>query len=279
MTGSGGEVTEWGAAGLKCDTIYKTRVNPTAPCRKPSRAAPGLKAGSELPTLGVIGTAPPGTELPLPRRLAGRGLSLQHLEIEIFCSCCCKYFCPFLQPAFSTIVSDADWCLKREGRSVREAQFLEQVTNSQKGQHAAILPFNYVEIYIHVGRYLCLFSSRAGRLGGPPSAPVPRVLLLENHRAASSSHSACLAFFSEWWKNSFSHSSISFPCRVTPLSSSRKVQRKFPPVFSHTDPDVARGVGNSVLRFHHEKHWWIKNRKQPYTAGRWMNVKEKKKLN
>lgn len=35
------------------------------------------------------------------------------------------------------------------------------------------------------------------------------------------------------------------------------------PVFTHTDPDVARAIWNSVLRLHHKKHWWVKNKIKP----------------
>lgn len=143
---------------------------------------------------------------------------------------------------------------------MREAQFLEQVTNSQKGQHAAILPFNYVEIYIsqNVGMWADISAcSHRGQEGweGFPVLQFP-VCCCWRTTGQHPPHTQRALHFSlsderipSVTAAFHSHAGLHL---YRPLE---RCKGNSPPVFSHTDPDVARGVGNSVLRFHHEKHW------------------------
>lgn len=101
-----------------------------------------------------------------------------------------------------------------------------------------------VRIKIYVDRYLRLRPWLAGRLEGPPVVPVSHARLVGSHGAASSSHSACLAFF---WERDEGPSSVMSAFHRSLLRSHAGLKIYCPsawckensPVLSHTDPDVA----------------------------------------
>lgn len=150
---------------------------------------------------------------------------------------------------------------EQRGSAVEKPWFFGKAPKTQQGYHTpTTLPLCYACVYIivYINRCVPLRTSLAGRLEGPHVVPVSCVLSVGSHRAASSSHSACLAFFLwEWWRTFFVVSALHWSL----LRSQAGLKIYCPsawckgnsPVLSHTDPDEAGGVGNSVLRSCHKK--------------------------
>lgn len=139
-------------------------------------------------------------------------------------------------------------------------RFLWKVCNTSKDVTCLQLCPCIMSVYIKIytDRHLCLCTLLAGRLEGLPAVPVSCVLLVERHRAASSSPSACLAFFCEsdegpssvlsafHWSLLRSHAGLKIYCPSV-------WRKENSPVLSHTDLDVAREVGDGALWLCHEK--------------------------
>lgn len=188
-----------GTAGLRCDTIWKTRLNTGQPCWEGSVRAPDTRCHCHRA---------PGSAASL------QGLALAVLGIETSRSWGCKYSCPFPQPAFSAVDLDADWCPKREGR-----WFLEQPEGITCCRSALALCWS-----IPRDRYLCC-SHRWQQ--GCKSLP-----LLQFHGCCSwrttGQHPPplsmpCIILW-EGWEISFSHSSILLGYTfIIPLQSAKEI--------------------------------------------------------
>lgn len=144
--------------------------------------------------------------------------------------------------------------------------------NSAPALCLSILTQSSTDTSVHVA------GRRAGR--APPLLQFPIAVGGEPRGSVPSTLCTLCIFLWEWWRTFFGHINVSlvpasFTCRVKDLLSFSLVQRRFPCSLSHW-PRCSRrqgeGVGNGVLRLHHEKRYWIKNRKTSYVDGRWSIV-------